>query len=206
MCGLVGFLSFERPFPRERGERIVRDMAASLDYRGPDMDGYWSSANERCHLGHKRLAVIDLTEAGRQPMLDDTGRYVIVFNGEIYNFQALRDRLAGAGVTFRSKSDTEVLLKGYIAFGNAWFAQLDGQFALAIYDTHARTMVLARDRAGENRSTIAHETACSCSPPNCTPSPRCRTSHGRCRPPRSRSICSIAMCRRRIPSWRASTS
>ena len=149
MCGLVGFLSFERPFERERGQRIVREMAKALDYRGPDMDGYWSSPDERCHLGHKRLAVIDLTEAGRQPMLDDTGRYAIVFNGEIYNFQELRDRLAGAGIAFRTKSDTEVLLKGYIAHGNAWFAQLDGQFALAIYDTHARTMVLARDRAGE---------------------------------------------------------
>jgi len=149
MCGLVGFLNFDRRFEPERAQQIVRDMAETMHYRGPDMDGYWASADNLCHLGHKRLSIIDLSEAGRQPMLDDSGRYVIVFNGEIYNFQELRDKLTGAGVTFRSKSDTEVLLKGYIKLGPALFPQLDGMFALAIYDTVQRTMVLARDRAGE---------------------------------------------------------
>lgn len=149
MCGLAGFLNFDRRFEPEQAQQIVRDMAETMHYRGPDMDGYWASADNLCHLGHKRLSIIDLSEAGRQPMLDDSGRYVIVFNGEIYNFQELRDRLADAGVSFRSKSDTEVLLKGYIKLGAALFPQLDGMFALAIYDTQQRTMVLARDRAGE---------------------------------------------------------
>ncbi len=149
MCGLVGLLNFDRRFEAEAGQKIVREMAEAMNYRGPDMDGYWASGDNLCHLGHKRLSIIDLSEGGRQPMLDDSGRYVIVFNGEIYNFKELRDKLAEGGVTFRSKSDTEVLLKGYIKFGPALFAQLDGMFALAIYDTAQRTMVLARDRAGE---------------------------------------------------------
>ena len=149
MCGLVGFLNFDRRFEAEEAQKIVRDMAETIRYRGPDMDGYWASADNLCHLGHKRLSIIDLSEGGRQPMLDDTGRYVIAFNGEIYNFQELREKLAAAGISFRSKSDTEVLLKGYIKFGPALFPQLDGMFALAIYDTQQRTMVLARDRAGE---------------------------------------------------------
>ncbi|HNB28035.1 MAG TPA: asparagine synthase (glutamine-hydrolyzing) [Alphaproteobacteria bacterium] len=149
MCGLVGVLDLQRRFAAGQGEHIVKDMAAAIHYRGPDMDGYWSSADNLCHLGHKRLSIIDLSPAGRQPMADDSGRYVIVFNGEIYNFKELRDQLAATGVTFRSKSDTEVLLKGYIKFGPALFAQLDGQFALAIYDTETRGLVLARDRAGE---------------------------------------------------------
>jgi asparagine synthase (glutamine-hydrolysing) len=149
MCGLVGLINFDRRFDAEAGQKIVRDMAAAMHYRGPDMDGYWASGDNLCHLGHKRLSIIDLSEGGRQPMLDDSGRYVIVFNGEIYNFKELRDTLTEAGVSFRSRSDTEVLLKGYIKFGPALFAQLDGMFALAIYDTAQRTMVLARDRAGE---------------------------------------------------------
>ncbi len=149
MCGLVGVLDLERRFAAGQGEHIVKDMAAAIHYRGPDMDGYWSSGDDLCHLGHKRLSIIDLSPAGRQPMADDSGRYVIVFNGEIYNFKELRDQLAQAGVSFRSKSDTEVLLKGYIKFGPALFAQLDGQFALAIYDNETRNLVLARDRAGE---------------------------------------------------------
>src|SRR5690242_19454907 len=113
MCGLVGLLNFDQRFKREPAQKIVRDMAETMNYRGPDMDGYWASGDNLCHLGHKRLSIIDLSEAGRQPMLDETGRYVIVFNGEIYNFQELRDKLTDAGVQFRSRSDTEVLLKGY---------------------------------------------------------------------------------------------
>jgi asparagine synthase (glutamine-hydrolysing) len=149
MCGLVGLLNFDRRFEPEQAQKIVRDMAETMHYRGPDMDGYWASADNLCHLGHKRLSIIDLSEAGRQPMADESGRYVIVFNGEIYNFHELRDKLTEAGIRFRSKSDTEVLLKGYINLGAALFPQLDGMFALAIYDTQQRTMVLARDRAGE---------------------------------------------------------
>ena len=149
MCGLVGLLNFDRRFKPEQAQKIVRDMAETMNYRGPDMDGYWASSDNLCHLGHKRLSIIDLSEGGRQPMLDESGRYVIVFNGEIYNFHELRDKLTEAGIQFRSKSDTEVLLKGYIKWGPALFPQLDGMFALAIYDTQQRTMVLARDRAGE---------------------------------------------------------
>lgn len=149
MCGLAGLLNFDRRFEAPQAQQIVRSMAEAMTYRGPDMDGYWASADNLCHLGHKRLSIIDLSEGGRQPMLDESGRYVIVFNGTIYNFHDLRDKLTEAGVAFRGKSDTEVLLKGYIKYGAALFPQLDGMFALAIYDTQQKTMVLARDRAGE---------------------------------------------------------
>jgi asparagine synthase (glutamine-hydrolysing) len=147
MCGLVGFLNFDRRFQPEQAQKIVRDMAEAMHYRGPDLDGYWAGEDNHCHLGHKQLNVVGAN--GSQPMLDDSGRYVIVLDGEIYNSQELRDTLTEAGASFRTRSDAEVLLKGYIKFGAALFPQLDGMFALAIYDTAQRTMVLARDRAGE---------------------------------------------------------
>ncbi|WP_374377218.1 asparagine synthase (glutamine-hydrolyzing) [Dongia sp.] len=149
MCGLVGFLNFDRRFAAAEAESITREMAASIRYRGPDMDGFWSSQDNLCHFGHKRLSIIDLTEDGRQPMLDDTGRYAITFNGEIYNYQTLREQLAAAGISFRTKTDTEVLLKGFIRFGTNLFPMLDGMFALAIHDSVTGATVFARDRAGE---------------------------------------------------------
>jgi asparagine synthase (glutamine-hydrolysing) len=149
MCGLAGFLNLDRRFDPEQAQNIVRAMAESMQYRGPDMDGQWASEDNHCHLAHKRLSIIDLSEDARQPMLDTTGRYAIVFNGEIYNFQELREKFEAGGARFRTRSDTEVLLQGYIRFGAALFPQLDGMFALAIYDKVERSMVLARDRAGE---------------------------------------------------------
>ncbi|HEY1384057.1 MAG TPA: asparagine synthase (glutamine-hydrolyzing) [Dongiaceae bacterium] len=149
MCGLVGFLNFDRRFQPEQAQKIVRDMAETMHHRGPDMDGYWTSEDNHCLLGHKRLNVIGPGAGAGQPMLDDSGRYVIAVDGAIYNCEELRDKLTEAGVTVRTTSDAEVLLKGYIKFGAALFPQLDGMFALAIYDTAQRTMVLVRDRAGE---------------------------------------------------------
>lgn len=157
MCGLVGLLNFDRRFAPPEADNIVREMAAAIRYRGPDMDGFWSSQDGLCHFGHNRLSIIDLTEDGRQPMLDDSGRYVIVFNGEIYNYLALRDQLAAAGVSFRTKSDTEVLLKGFIRFGTRIFPMLDGMFALAIHDTETGATVFARDRAGEKPLYLRRE-------------------------------------------------
>lgn len=157
MCGLVGLLNFDRRFAAAEANIIVRDMATAINYRGPDMDGYWSSADGLCHLGHNRLSIIDLSEDGRQPMADDSGRYLIVFNGEIYNYVALRDQLAAAGVSFRTKSDTEVLLKGFIQYGEKLFAMLDGMFVLAIHDVTSGATIFARDRAGEKPLYIRRE-------------------------------------------------
>jgi asparagine synthase (glutamine-hydrolysing) len=124
-------------------------MCAQLLHRGPDDGGQWRSAQGQCVLGHRRLAIIDLDPRSNQPMLTPDQRYAIVFNGEIYNFKALRRQLEAAGLVFRTESDTEVLLAGYAHWGDALFARLDGMFAVAIYDTLRQELVLARDRMGE---------------------------------------------------------
>lgn len=139
MCGIVGMI----------GRRWADDFpqaVASLARRGPDDQGVWQRDDAR--LGHRRLSVIDL-EGGHQPMATDDGRYRIVFNGEIYNFQALRQRLEQRGVRFTTRSDTEVLLKGYVAWGGQeLLPQLDGMFAFAVWDSQNRKLFAARDRFG----------------------------------------------------------
>ena len=132
----------------ERLRATVARLAEAQRHRGPDGEGAWSDGRH-CALGHRRLAVIDLSPGGRQPMSDASGRYTISFNGEIYNFRELRAELEAAGQRFRSRSDTEVLLAAYAKWGEAAFARLDGMFALALYDGVERCLVLARDRAGE---------------------------------------------------------
>lgn len=115
--------------------------------RGPDGEGCYG--DDSAALGHRRLAIIDLSESGKQPMQDCTGRYVITFNGEIYNYRDLRRELELAGAKFRSRSDTEVILEGYKAWGTQAFSRLNGMFALALWDTVKRQLVLARDRLGK---------------------------------------------------------
>lgn len=122
-------------------------MTAVLSHRGPDGAGQW--ADGPVGLGHARLAVIDLSPAAAQPMLDTEDRAVIVFNGEIYNFRELRAELAAGGAVFRSHSDTEVVLQGYLRWGTGVFQRLRGMFAVAIYDRRQRRLVLARDRVGK---------------------------------------------------------
>jgi asparagine synthase (glutamine-hydrolysing) len=125
-------------------ERLVHGQA----HRGPDAAGVWDDGRG-CALGHTRLAVIDLSPGGAQPMTDASGRYAISFNGEIYNFRELRGELESHGHAFRSRSDTEVLLAAYAEWGYEAFARLDGMFALALYDLAERRLILARDRVGE---------------------------------------------------------
>lgn len=121
----------------------------TLRHRGPDADGIWSSAVAPVTFGHKRLAVIDVSPLGHQPMLSRDGRYTITFNGEIYNFAEVRSELKSHGATFRSQSDTEVLLEGFACWGPAVLDRLVGQFAFAIWDDQERRLFLARDRFGE---------------------------------------------------------
>ncbi len=124
-------------------------MLARLSHRGPDDAGTWVDRPAGVLLGHRRLAVIDISPLGHQPMVSDDGRLAIVFNGEIYNFPELRRELEAHGVRFRSTSDTEVLLYGYREWGEHVVDRLVGMYAFAIWDAATDRLFLARDRTGE---------------------------------------------------------
>lgn len=144
MCGIVGIAS-QRPVERN----WLPTGCDSVRHRGPDDAGVWWSSDGRVGLGFRRLAIIDLSPAGHQPMESAEGDVCIVFNGEIYNFSDLRDELAAKGHCFRSHSDTEVILAAYREWGTDCLSRLNGMFAFAIYDGRRRRLFLARDRAGE---------------------------------------------------------
>lgn len=125
-------------------------MAARLHHRGPDSQGLWQNANHTISLGHQRLAIIDLSPAGHQPMHLADGRYTIVFNGEIYNFRQIRETLVAQGVSFSGRSDTEVLLNAFAHWGlESTVTKLQGMFAFAIWDELEQKLTLCRDRMGE---------------------------------------------------------
>ena len=146
MCGIAAAFAYAGPTgPLSPAlSRACTSMAA----RGPDGEGVWTDADDRVGLGHRRLAILDLSEAGAQPMESADGRVTIAFNGEIYNFVALRDELEAQGYTFRSGSDTEVLLALYREHGEAMTARLRGMYAFALYDADRRGVLLARDPYG----------------------------------------------------------
>jgi asparagine synthase (glutamine-hydrolysing) len=150
MCGLVGFIDPHSQFSQGDGIRHVGRMADSLVHRGPDDRGVWCDLPAGVFLGHRRLAIQDLSPLGRQPMQSPDGRWTIVFNGEIYNFGPLRQKLEDEGMAFRGHSDTEVLL-GMLASRGALRALRDarGMFAIAAWDAQERNLYLARDRLGE---------------------------------------------------------
>jgi asparagine synthase (glutamine-hydrolysing) len=146
MCGIAGIRHHRRPVAVDEAELLrLRDAQA---HRGPDDAGAWFSPDRRMALGHRRLSIIDLSPTGHQPMGTPDGGLQIVFNGEIYNFRALRSELESQGFAFGSRSDTEVILHGYRAWGVRVFDKLRGMFALALWDEEARELVLARDPLG----------------------------------------------------------
>lgn len=145
MCGIVG--GAQAGVGLDSG--LLEGMRDLLVHRGPDDAGAWRAPECGVALGHRRLSIIDLSAGARQPMEDPSGRLQLVFNGEIYNFRALRDELAAGGQSFRTSSDTEVVLAAYRRWGTACVRRLEGMFALALYDREAGTLFLARDRAGE---------------------------------------------------------
>ena len=147
MCGIAGHYAYSSDAPTVDREALLRTRD-SMTSRGPDGAGVWFSDNGMLGLAHRRLAIIDLTEAGAQPMHSSDGRYVVTFNGEIYNYPSLRATLEKEGVIFRSHSDTEVLLHLYRRDGPAMVEKLRGMFAFAIWDAHARSLFLARDPHG----------------------------------------------------------
>ncbi len=145
MCGISGFLSHDPGRPGD--EASVRRMNDALRHRGPDADGVMSDGP--CVLGHRRLSIIDLSPEGRQPLPNEDGTVSVVVNGEIYNFQELRDELLAKGHRFRSRSDSEVVVHLYEEMGEACIARLHGMFALALWDGPRNRLLLARDRAGK---------------------------------------------------------
>ena len=149
MCGIVGFLTARNAAP-DTLRAWARDACDALAHRGPDDAGVWVDAEAGVTLGHRRLAVLDLSPAGHQPMASADGRYVIVYNGEIYNFHTLRAELTSRGATFNTESDTEVLLAGMADWGVAETLQrANGMFAFGLWDRQTRTLTLGRDRFGQ---------------------------------------------------------
>jgi asparagine synthase (glutamine-hydrolysing) len=152
MCGFAGFLDPKLTRCDERLTTLVRDMNCAITPRGPDSAGEWTDAYSGIALGHRRLSIMDLSPAGHQPMLSACGRYVIIFNGEVYNHHAMRAELAAAGVSpaWRGHSDTEVMLAAIAHWGlDAALSRFNGMFAFALWDKEAKTLTLARDRMGE---------------------------------------------------------
>nr|WP_087473676.1 asparagine synthase (glutamine-hydrolyzing) [Nitrospira cf. moscoviensis SBR1015] len=148
MCGLAGVFLSRTTAGQCSADDAVRRMCDRMQARGPDALGYWRDSKADLSLGHRRLSIIDLESRANQPMLSDDHRFVIVFNGEIYNFLELRRGLEEAGDRFRTQSDTEVLLRLFARHGEGMLSQLRGMFALAIWDRVTRTVLLARDPYG----------------------------------------------------------
>lgn len=155
MCGIAGILLFPGASGSARLSAIER-MTGSLRHRGPDGEGFWSDQSAGIALGHRRLAIVDLTAAGRQPMLSRSGRFVITYNGEIYNFPALRRDLQALGHSFQGGSDTEVLLAGFEQWGiEATLRRTSGMFAFGLWDRGTRALHLVRDRMGKKPLYVA---------------------------------------------------
>jgi len=153
MCGICGIADSHGNAPD--GPSLAR-MSDCMRHRGPDDQGTSRSRDGSVAFGHQRLAIIDLSAAGHQPMRDQSGRYTIVLNGEIYNYVAIRETLRSAGVHFTTATDTEVLLEAYRAWGPDCLERLNGMFAFALHDAATRTLFCARDRAGEKPFYYRH--------------------------------------------------
>ncbi|PCJ59297.1 MAG: asparagine synthase (glutamine-hydrolyzing) [Planctomycetota bacterium] len=145
MCGIIGILN-KTPLQDRSWLSKGRD---TMTHRGPDSSGEWWSKDGRVGLGHRRLSIIDLSPSGHQPMQDAKNELCIVFNGEIYNYIEIRNKLISKGHQFKSKSDTEVILEGYLEWGIDCISKFNGMFAFALFDSRNKTLLIARDRAGE---------------------------------------------------------
>ncbi|HLK14185.1 MAG TPA: hypothetical protein VKT78_05220, partial [Fimbriimonadaceae bacterium] len=147
MCGINGAIAYHpEACPIEPDE--IKKVRDSMALRGPDGPGFWISADQRVALGHRRLAIIDLSPNGDQPKASADGRFTLTFNGEIYNYLQLREELKGRGHRFTTNSDSEVVLAMYAEYGTGMVSRLRGMFALAIWDSEKRELVLARDPMG----------------------------------------------------------
>jgi asparagine synthase (glutamine-hydrolysing) len=146
MCGISGLINLE-------AERYIGSMLETIEHRGRDDEGVWTSepiddAGRRVSLGHRRLAIIDTSHAGHQPMLSADGRYVLTFGGEIYNYRELREQLRSKGQVFQTQTDTEVLLSAFAEWGKECLPRLNGMFHFAVWDNLERSLTIARDHVG----------------------------------------------------------
>lgn len=148
MCGIAGVIGLDNAHNIQHNIEIVRKMTDVLRHRGPDGEGVECASNGLACLGHRRLSIIDLSDSASQPMKDFSGRYVIVYNGELYNFREIRKELEGLGYQFRTNSDTEVVLQAFIEWREAALKKFNGMFAFAIWDSLENRLFLARDRYG----------------------------------------------------------
>lgn len=152
MCGIAGFFPYKDLSASER-ETIARKMAGAIAHRGPDMDGVWLDETSPLVMAHRRLSILDLSEEGRQPMHSASGRYVIVYNGEVYNYRSLQEELRQ---DFRGHSDTEVMLAAMEEWGlEAAVKRFEGMFAFALYDRQERVLHFVRDRFGKKPLYLA---------------------------------------------------
>lgn len=168
MCGITGYLGVGTDTAEVMTARVEK-MADAIAYRGPDSRGHWVDEESGIAFGHLRLAIVDLTEAGAQPMTSASGRYVMVFNGESYNHRDLRSELEAAGRApeWRGHSDTETLLAGFEVWGlTETLKGAVGMFAIALWDRKTRVLKLARDRLGEIMAGKARRRKRSFSGPN----------------------------------------
>src|SRR5947209_16993501 len=147
MCGVGGFLVARTAATRNELKARLWRMIATVRHRGPDDEGVWTDG--QAGLAHARLSIIDPTPAGHQPMASADGTVWISYNGEIYNFAEIRQELDALGYPFRSRSDTEVIVNGWHAWGPKILTRLRGMFALAIWDRRSQRLLLARDRLGK---------------------------------------------------------
>ncbi|MFM2226255.1 MAG: hypothetical protein RJA07_2457 [Bacteroidota bacterium] len=151
MCGIAGYFSTDKSFEKNELENITN----SMPHRGPDAAGFYWNENQTCGLGHRRLSIIDLSTAANQPMYSHCKRYVMIFNGEVFNYQQIADELQeqhlkkhGSKIQFNTHSDTEVILEAFCFWGNDFVNKLNGMFAIIIYDTQTHKLFIYRDRLG----------------------------------------------------------
>jgi asparagine synthase (glutamine-hydrolysing) len=144
MCGIAGYISLNKSI----AEKQLQHAASLMQHRGPDAEGFYFSEDKKLGLAHRRLSILDLSNAANQPMYSADGRYCIVFNGEVYNFNELKLQLSDRGVSLTTTSDTEVILQLFMEKGPACFATFNGMFAFAIYDIQEQVLTLCRDHAG----------------------------------------------------------
>jgi len=143
MCGISGYINLNG---EEASYSIIKSMNDSISHRGPDGEGFW--LDKEIAIGHRRLSILDLTDAGKQPMLSHDNRFVISYNGEIYNFKEIREDLITQGIKFNSNCDTEVLINSVSTWGIDAIKKFNGMFACAIWDIKEKTLFLIRDRYG----------------------------------------------------------
>ncbi len=154
MCGILGIVNIENRHPVDPA--MLQDMARTMTHRGPDGAGVWIQPNAQCGLAHRRLSIVDLSDAGHQPMATPDERVWVTFNGEIYNYPELRSDMEARGYSFRSNSDTEVILYLYREYGDSFYEYLDGDFGIGLWDSDKQQLVLCRDRAGVKPVYYAH--------------------------------------------------